>query len=258
MKKPDLFSRRVLPLAAAALLGLSACSEEPPPVHEGYEAASLEELAALLAELPQNTAEDPWRIRLKDLNLGNLGGAEDGLEPLFRTFQGRYVSLDLDACTGATIGWGSSAAQSTANRPDKDKLISLILPAGAERVGYRNFENAGSLKSVGFPQFLRTIGNAAFAGCASLVRVDLPETLQHIEDRGFAGCVNLQTLIVRAQNPPGLGRGPYSPPLPVGADPGVFSGVPENFTIIVPLGQEDAYKTASGWSFYASCIRSEP
>ncbi|MDR2499549.1 MAG: leucine-rich repeat domain-containing protein [Treponema sp.] len=259
MKNPGLFYRRGWAVMGAALAAaLAACpgggGQGNGAGFEAYEAASLGELSALLAGLPLNTAENPWHIALKGVNLGNLGGAEDGMEPLFRTFQGRYVSLAMDACTGATIGWGSSAAQNTAGRPDKDKLAAVALPAGAVRVGYRAFENARSLKSAVFPPSLRTIGRAAFSGCVSLARAELPETLEHIEDAAFSGCANLETLVLRGQSPPGLGRGPYSPPLPPGEDPGVFSGLPGNFRIMVPPGREAAYKAASGWSFYSSHI----
>jgi hypothetical protein len=219
-----------------------------------YTAESLAELTDLLAELPLNSQSAPWRVALAGVDLRNLDGAEDGLEPLFRTFQGRFVSLDLDACTGATIGWGRNAAQNTEGRPDRDKLTAVILPASASRVGYRNFQNSPSLKSVSFPSRLETIGTAGFQGCSALERVELPASLVHIEDAAFADCANLRTVILRGETPPGLGRGRYSPPLPAGEDSGVFSGAPAGFRIIVPPGRKATYQAASGWSFYADRI----
>ncbi|MDR0568054.1 MAG: leucine-rich repeat domain-containing protein [Spirochaetaceae bacterium] len=250
-------SRAVLSLLVGMLF--LSCGENPSKSATDEDAIvhtadSLASLADLLAELPGNRQGKPWRVALKNVDLRNLGGGEDGLEPLFRTFQGRFVSLDLDACSGATIGWGRNANQNTEGRPDRDKLTEVILPASALRVGYRNFQNSPSLKSVTFPSGLETIGMAGFQGCTALEMIELPAKVVHIEDSAFENCANLRTVILRGETPPGLGRGRYSPPLPAGEDSGVFSGCAAGFRIIVPAGCKEAYQASSGWSFYADRI----
>lgn len=201
--------------------------------------SSLDALAERLGALAANTIITPYRLGLEGVDLSRLGGGSDGMGPLFKTFQGRYLALDLDACTGATIGWGSFTSQTSEGRPDKDKLIAVTLPSAGEtrRVGRNAFEGCVNLAFVAFPPQLRELGDNAFRGCVSLKRVDLPATVVRIWPNAFSGCSGLKTLIVRASSPPVL-------------EGNVFDGVPPDISIRVPAGSVSLYRL-SNWQKFA-------
>jgi hypothetical protein len=201
--------------------------------------SSLAALAEWLGGSAANTIAAPYRLGLDGVDLSRMGGGSNGMGPLFATFQGRYLALDLDACTGATIGWGSSSAQTSANRPDKDKLVAVTLPSSAatRRVGRNAFEHCVNLVSVTFSPRLIEVADNAFRGCVSLAQADLPATLAHIWPNAFSGCAKLKTLIVRASAPPML-------------DGSAFNGCPADLLIRVPADSVSLYQS-SNWNRFA-------
>jgi formylglycine-generating enzyme required for sulfatase activity len=141
-------------------------------------------LSSWLEGSPQNDAEDSYPISLS-LDLADLAEGGDGLGGLFAALHGRYIALDLSACRGtAIVGQALDVS-----RPNADRLVSLILPAGLER-----------------------IGPGAFAGCASLASVIPPEPVPPtLEDAAvFSNCspslffyVNEERGELRYMNAPG-------------------------------------------------------
>jgi hypothetical protein len=208
------------PVSARALGGLGSA---PDAVF-----SSLAGLKSWLSRLPQNTALSAYVVKLKDMNLGGyqnpLPGspAGDGIKPLYESFGGRYLSLDLDACTGATIGWGSYHVQNSETRPDKDKLVSVILPATSTST-----QTPGKL----------SVGRRNFEDCVNLREVELPENLVSIGEKGFSGCANLKTIVCRAVTPPS-----------VASD--AFSGLPGDLVIKVPAVAEATYRAHPRWGVY--------
>ena len=65
-----------------------------------------------------------------------------------------------------------------------------------------------------------------------------------MQNNVFNGCVRLAEIPCPATTPPTLGTG-------------VFSGLPSDFIIYVPVGYGETYKAASGWSTYADHILEE-
>jgi hypothetical protein len=202
----------------------------PSAVHAGLGA-----LWSWLSGLPENALSNPYVAAVQEVNLKNLGGGTDGMRPFFESFQGRYVALDLDACTGATLGFGEYT-QSTGGRPDKDKLVAVILPESTTRVGFNNFQGSVNLKTVVFPPRLRSIGIYAFDGCGALESVDLPATLTSIQAMAFRGCSSLKDFVIRAPVPPSIG-----------AD---VLGLHPAAVIRVPAESVAAYQIAPGWNAY--------
>ena len=204
---------------------------------------SLAELASWLGDSAANSLATPYVLALRGVNLGRGSGGDagDALRILYDTFKGRYLALDLDACTGATIGFGTAYGQYSSGRPDKDKLVSVVLPATATRAGFVNFEDCVNLESVEFPPGLASVGDNAFKGCVSLRAADLPATLRAIGAGAFSGCSALQTLTVRAASPPALGIN-------------ALSGCPATMPVLVPAASVAAYKAAAGWSGRAAYI----
>ena len=86
-------------------------------------------------------------------------------------------------------------------------------------------------------------GRATFSGCSSLRTVYLPDTITEISNYSFERDSNL-TLYIRAITPPTV------------LDSAFASATVS--AIYVPAESVDTYKTASGWSTYASVIQAIP
>jgi predicted small lipoprotein YifL len=227
--------------------------EAAPAPEEPYRAESLPALAAYLEALPPNSRETAYRAALSGVDLSRLAEPEtaevpDGFKPFYDALRGRYAALDLDACTGATLAYYDAMQQDLSRRQDRDKIVSLVLPAEATRVGFHAFENCSSLESVVMPAGLRSIGQYAFAGCTSLERVELPASITGIDFAAFLGCRALASLVILAETPPALLSG--------GID-NWFGDVSEDFVITVPAGSVAAYKAADGWRRYAEKIQAK-
>ncbi|MDR2397487.1 MAG: leucine-rich repeat domain-containing protein [Spirochaetaceae bacterium] len=193
----------------------------------------------------QNSRVAPYYAVLKGVALSNKGTGElleDGLRKLYEAFHGKYIALDLDGCTGATIGFSDLYDQSFSGRPDKDKLVSVILPGASKVVGIYNFYDCTSLESVTFPEGLKQINKHAFNHCTSLTELTLPASLNLIGVSAFKDCERLKRLMVRAEVPPAL-------------QGGAFSGVHKDFTIYVPAKSIEAYRSMSGWKTFAPVIK---
>jgi hypothetical protein len=174
-----------------------------------------------LAGLPVNSYATAYYIALSDVELSEKSGG-GGLKALFVALagKGKYVTLDLDACTGATVGW-SETPGGHENWSGKDTLVQVVLPASATHIGYWAFANCVSLESVVMPASIKAIGQYAFQGCTSL-----------------------KSVTVLAGTPPKKGN----------SNIGWFTGA-DSLTIYVPPASVNTYKAAEGWSAYAARIR---
>ena len=101
------------------------------------------------------------------------------------------------------------------------------------------FDYCNSLTSVTIPNSVTYIGDYAFYHCDSLRDVTIGSGVTRIGMGVFDSCTGLTSVTVNATTPPRLGSN-------------VFYG--SNCPIYVPAQSVDAYKTASGWSTYASRI----
>jgi hypothetical protein len=72
----------------------------------------------------------------------------------------------------------------------------------------------------------------------------LPSTISEIQNNAFQNCYSLAEIHIQATTPPTLGTG-------------VFSGLPSDYIIYVPIGTGDIYKSATGWSSYADHVLEE-
>ena len=89
------------------------------------------------------------------------------------------------------------------------------------------------------------IGNSAFYNCRALTSVTIPSSVTSIWDYAFRYCNSLTSVTVEATTPPTLGTD-------------VFNNTTADLVIYVPAGSVDTYKSASGWSAYASRIQAIP
>ena len=74
-----------------------------------------------------------------------------------------------------------------------------------------------------------------------LYSIDLPDSITNIGDNAFEYCTSLTEVYVRSTVPPTLGSN-------------VFDNNASGRRIFVPYESLNAYKTAPGWSDYASSI----
>ena len=222
MKKRNVTGVAVAGVLALCLL-VAACAnpagstEEPPPspppsggpwarVTEWHTFTSLDAAGAFLGEQELNTAETPYGIRLVGVNVAEFhnnrsGTVKDSLGKLFAAFQGCYVALDLSQCVGVNEGTALEKPHQNVfdRRPDKHKLVLLILPEGLENLT-NCFSQNPSLAAVSLPPGLTTIGDQAFRDCSSLISVTLPAGLTAIGINAFYGC----TALVSADLPASL------------------------------------------------------
>ena len=124
-------------------------------------------------------------------------------------------------------------------------LTSITLPNSLTYLGNDALRECTSLTNLNIPDSVQTIGGLCFFGCSGLTTVTIGTGFTTVEDPGqsFYGCVNLQSVTVKATTPPNLGSYDF------------FYNTNNSFIIYVPAASVNAYKSASGWSSYASRIQ---
>jgi len=123
-------------------------------------------------------------------------------------------------------------------------LTSINIPSGITSIGNSTFYGCSSLTSIEIPNSVTSIGYYAFEYCTSLTRIEIPSGVTSIGNDAFIGCEGLTSIIVNATTPPQLVEGTFNDT--------------NNCPILVPSQSVEAYKSASGWSTYASRIQAIP
>ena len=124
-------------------------------------------------------------------------------------------------------------------------LTSINIPNTVTSIGPSAFLGCSSLTSVTIPSSVTVIAISAFSECTSLKSVTIPSSVNNIVNYAFRYCYSLTSVTVEATTPPTLGTD-------------VFQNTHENLVIYVPAGSVETYKSASGWSTYASKIQAIP
>lgn len=135
--------------------------------------------------------------------------------------------------TVTTLGFGAFAQCKS--------LTSVDIPNSVTSIGNRVFDACSRLASVTIPDSVTSIGDYAFQVCP-LTSVDIPASVTSIGTQAFNGCSVLTSVTVRATTPPTAGNS-------------LFSYTPSSLVIYVPSESVEAYKAASGWSYYANQIQ---
>lgn len=121
------------------------------------------------------------------------------------------------------------------------KLKSVTIPSGVTWIRDRTFYRCEMLESVTIPNTVTNIVGGAFALCHTLSSITIPSSVTYIGQDAFHNCTSLQSITVEATTPPSM--------------PNVAFSSTGNCPIYVPSESVNAYKTASGWSTYASRIQ---
>lgn len=123
------------------------------------------------------------------------------------------------------------------------ELQSATLPSGLTSIQSNLFRYCSSLSSVTIPSSVITIGGYAFAE-TKITDITIPNGVTSIGNSAFNLCRSLTSVTVEATTPPILGTN-------------VFYST-NNCPIYVPCDSVNAYRSASGWSTYASRIQPIP
>ena len=103
-----------------------------------------------------------------------------------------------------------------------------------------SFAPAG-LTEYTIPDRVTTIGNSAFYNCSSLTSVNIPDSVTTIGEGAFFSCSSITSVYCKPTTPP---AGSWS----------MFFNNASGRKIYVPMESVEAYKSAQGWSEYASAI----
>ena len=119
-------------------------------------------------------------------------------------------------------------------------LTSVTIPDSVISIGSCAFHLCTSLTSVTIGNSLTFIGDHAFYHCYSLTSVTIPDSVTSIGHDAFTYCYSLKEVYCKPTTPP--------------SSSGMFDYNVSGRKIYVPTASVSQYKTASGWSDYASDI----
>ena len=118
-------------------------------------------------------------------------------------------------------------------------LTSVTIPDSVTSIGNFAFFGCYSLKSITISDSVTSIGNNAFSGCTSLKSIKIPDSVTSIGSYAFSDCTSLTSVYCKPTTPPTGGSNMFN----------------NNVWLYVPRNSVDAYKSAPGWSNFASSIR---
>ena len=133
-------------------------------------------------------------------------------------------------------------------------LTSVTIPDSVTEIGWSAFEGCSSLTSVIIGDSVTTIGDYAFEDCSSLTSVTIPDSVTTIGYATFANCENLKTVYCKAINPPTTIVNNYGYWFGFAKEDENGNIYNIDCTIYVPTESVNKYKSAGGWSEYASSI----
>lgn len=115
-------------------------------------------------------------------------------------------------------------------------ITSINLPEGLEIVEGSAFHRCSNLQGIiEIPSTVTQIREDAFKYCSQLEGVILPAGLLGIKSGAFSNCYSLNYIECLGSEPPAI-------------EENTFSGVEkDNFTVVVPVGAVEAYKSAPYW-----------
>ncbi len=112
-------------------------------------------------------------------------------------------------------------------------IVSVDLQE-VDSIGYGVFSGCSALTTIKTEK-LRYIGQRAFEYCSKITVLDLPATLEKMEGSAFVGCRGIESVTVRAAEPPATYYGAFN------------VDIYSNATLYVPAESLEQYRAANGW-----------
>jgi hypothetical protein len=162
-------------------------------------------------------------------------------------FDGKFRAEYSDSTTYSAECDSSTSLTTTTTRAHSTSYTAMTnaeIGNCVTSIGDSAFVNCSGLTSIEIPSSVTSIGNGAFFDCIGLTSIDIPSDVTSIGNYTFNGCSSLTSITVNATTPPSLGSSSFNNT--------------NNCPIYVPAASVNAYKTASGWSDYASRIQAIP
>lgn len=152
------------------------------------------------------------------------------------------VNLVIDKFPESLTSIGGNNFYQNKNLPEVINLPNLqTLGAAFMKSNIKRVENLGKITTTGTSKiyYPTSYGAGPFSDCKELEFVEVPATVANIETGFVAGCTALKEIVLRNPTPATLGTAPfYSTTCP----------------FFVPNESVEAYKSATGWSAFASRI----
>jgi hypothetical protein len=108
-------------------------------------------------------------------------------------------------------------------------------------IGERAFSDCSGLTSITISNSVTKIDERTFYNCRGLTSITIPNSVTSIGSEAFYSCSGLTSFTINTIVPPTIGNS-------------IFSPNNSQLSIYVPAQSVNAYKTASGWSNFASKI----
>ena len=133
-------------------------------------------------------------------------------------------------------------------------LLVVDMPGVVKSIGKFAFDGCENLTTVTLSDSLESIGDFSFRECAKLTSITIPASVKTIGAWAFFDCTGIEQVYCHATTPPTLGWAAFkrsdNNPNAVGAQ----MPLPLDCKIYVPAQSVEAYKSAAGWSDYATNI----
>lgn len=123
-------------------------------------------------------------------------------------------------------------------------LVEVVMGNSPNSMGSGILQFAANLVRIILSTNFTFISNYAFYYNYSLENITIPSLVATIGTSAFQNCLSLTEIHCLPTSPPTLSTS-------------VFSGLPSDFIIYVPVGTAETYKAAAGWSTYADHILEE-
>ncbi|MDR0760706.1 MAG: leucine-rich repeat domain-containing protein [Treponema sp.] len=165
---------------------------------DAAEFSSVDELEAYLNGRPENTAADPYPVKLTGVDISSKAAKGDTMRTLYEALEKseRFVSLDLRGGIGTELIPASTAPVLAGRK----KIVSIILPETVTVVASNGFSGYDELRSVVLPKVV-TINQVAFKNLGNIETVSAPVLITIVDDtstgssRGnFYGCIRLTSI----------------------------------------------------------------
>lgn len=124
-------------------------------------------------------------------------------------------------------------------------MSSITVSDNLAYIGANAFRGCENLENFPYSSGLEVISGSAFAHCYSLTHANIPSGVTSIGSWAFQDCTGLTQVVVEGTTPPTLGNWAFY---------NEYGTAQLNIPIYVPASAENTYKTAAGWSEYASRI----